>query len=118
MEERIFFVKRSTKSIKNIEVKSINGLITDFARFNKIKILLRSVRTAIDFEYEEKLANLNKKIAKEIETVFLFSSYEFSFISSSSVKEIAYHGGDISKFIPSSIRGKLIKIIYKKIRSV
>ncbi|ADD79415.1 phosphopantetheine adenylyltransferase [Candidatus Riesia pediculicola USDA] len=96
-------------------MKKIPGLVVDFARSNKIDILIRSIRCIIDLEYEKKIAFLNKKISSNLETIFLLSSYDSSFISSSLVKEIAYYGGNISRFLPKPVRKDLNRTILRKI---
>jgi pantetheine-phosphate adenylyltransferase len=89
--------------IANIKVQSFNGLLVDFAKELKATILVRGIRSVSDFEYEINLANINKVLAPQIETVFLPTSPELAVVSSSMVKEIAKHGGDVSKFVTKSV---------------
>jgi pantetheine-phosphate adenylyltransferase len=87
----------------NIEVKSFQGLLVDYAKEIGARVLIRGIRSVSDFEYEINLANINKTLAPNIETVFLPTSPELAVVSSSMVKEIARHNGDISRFVPAHI---------------
>ena len=84
----------------NIKVEEFDGLLVEYARQADADILIRGIRSVSDFEYEINLANINKTLAPNIETVFLPTSPELGVVSSSAVKEIAKYGGDISKFVP------------------
>ena len=88
----------------NIKSISFDGLVTDLAREKSAKILIRGVRTILDFDYEFKMAGMNKKLYTDIETVFLTPTENFNYISSSLVREIAVLGGDVSLFVPQSIQ--------------
>src|ERR1700723_1046568 len=92
-----------------IEVSSFNGLLIDYAKSIEATILVRGIRSVSDFEYELTLAGVNKILAPEIETVFLPTSPDLAVVSSSMVKEIGRHGGDISRFVPASIAEELRK---------
>ena len=87
----------------NIKVEIFEGLLADYAKQVGADILIRGIRSVSDFEYEINLANINKTLAPNIETVFLPTSPELGVVSSSAVKEIAKYGGDISKFVPSYV---------------
>ena len=103
-DERLFFVNNLFSNIGNIKSISFDGLVTDLAREKSAKILIRGVRTIIDFDYEFKMAGMNKKLYTDIETVFLTPTENFNYISSSLVREIAVFGGDVSLFVPQSIQ--------------
>ncbi len=91
------------KPIKNVEVIGFSNLLADFVRENGAKGIIRGLRAVSDFEYEFQLANMNRRLAPEIETLFLTPSEQFSFISSSLVSEIAELGGDVSAFVPAVV---------------
>ena len=103
-DERLFFVNNLFSNISNIKSISFDGLVTDLAREKSAKILVRGVRTILDFDYEFKMAGMNKKLYTDIETVFLTPTENFNYISSSLVREIAALGGDVSLFVPQSIQ--------------
>lgn len=102
-EERINLIKEVTKDISNVEVVSSNLLTVDFAKEVNAIAMVRGLRMVSDFEYELQLATLNKHLNRELETVFIMSSHQYSFLSSSSVKEIAKFNGDISPFVPNQV---------------
>ena len=103
-DERLFFVNNLFSNIGNIKSISFDGLVTDLAREKSARILIRGVRTILDFDYEFKMAGMNKKLYTDIETVFLTPTENFNYISSSLVREIAVLGGDVSLFVPQSIQ--------------
>ena len=102
--ERLSFVNNLFSNIGNIKSISFDGLVTDLAREKSAKILVRGVRTILDFDYEFKMAGMNKKLYTDIETVFLTPTENFNYISSSLVREIAVLGGDVGLFVPQSIQ--------------
>ena len=95
------------KDLHNIEVQSFRGLLIDCVRSNKANIILRGMRAISDFEYESQFALINKKMAPEIETVFMVTSTKFSYLNSSIVKEIASLGGCIKELVPPYVVKKL-----------
>jgi pantetheine-phosphate adenylyltransferase len=103
-DERLLFVNNLFSNIGNIKSISFDGLVTDLAREKSARILIRGVRTILDFDYEFKMAGMNKKLYTDIETVFLTPTENFNYISSSLVREIAVLGGDVSLFVPQSIQ--------------
>jgi pantetheine-phosphate adenylyltransferase len=103
-DERLLFVNNLFSNIGNIKSISFDGLVTDLAREKSARILIRGVRTILDFDYEFKMAGMNKKLYTDIETVFLTPTENFNYISSSLVREIAVFGGDVSLFVPQSIQ--------------
>lgn len=98
---------------KNVEVESWDGLTTDFVKDIGAKVILRGVRNPSDFDNEIVVAQMNKKLAPDLETCVLFPSTEFQFISSSAIKEIAQSGGDLEAFVPSNV-AKALKEKYAR----
>lgn len=98
--ERIDLVKEATKNIKGVKVLGFEGLVIDFAHQNKAEAIIRGLRTMSDFEYEFKMALTNKSLAPDIETLFLMTHPQYSFMSSHLIKEIACLGGDLKEFLP------------------
>ena len=103
VDERIDLIKKSVAHLKNVEIDFFNGLTAEYAKKKGANILLRGLRTSCDFEYELQLSQTNNALNDELKTVFIIAKPEYSFISSSMVKEIFYNNGDISKFVPSSV---------------
>lgn len=103
VEERMDFINRSLNGLKNVEVDSFKGLLIDYARDKKAISIVKGLRAVSDFEYEMQMAFLNKRMDEDIETVFLLTSINYSFLSSSAVRELALHGGPIEGLIPDNI---------------
>ncbi|KTC76806.1 pantetheine-phosphate adenylyltransferase [Legionella brunensis] len=103
LETRIELIKEALGNLPGVDVMGFDCLLIDFVREQKAGIILRGLRAVNDFEYEFQLAGMNRKLAKEIETLFLTPSEEVLFISSTLVREIAQLGGDISRFVPASV---------------
>jgi pantetheine-phosphate adenylyltransferase len=103
IDERVSMIKDLTKDLPNVTVMAFDGLMVDFAREINAKIVVRGLRAITDFEYELQLAQSNKVQYNDIETVFLTTDLHFSYLSSTIVREFASYGGDISKFVPSSV---------------
>lgn len=114
MEERYEMIKQSVKEIKNVKVKAFDGMTVDFAKENDAKIIIRGLRAVTDYENEMQLAQTNRSISEEIETLFLITSLEYAFLSSTIVKELAYYKNDVSKFVPPIVEKKLIEKFGKK----
>jgi len=108
LEERIALVKNVTHTLKNVEVIDFNGLIINFAQEKKTNVLIRGLRSAIDFDYECQLAKMNRHLMPGLETIFLLPSEKYSFISSTLVKEIAFQGGDIVSLLPNLVAQALL----------
>ncbi len=113
INERIELVKCATKGVKNVIVKPLNGLLVEFLKKNDVKFILRGLRAVSDFDYEFQMALTNSMLYKEVETVFVMSSREFIFLSSSLVREIASYGGDTSMFVPECATKKLAEKVVK-----
>ncbi|ATG72549.1 pantetheine-phosphate adenylyltransferase [Zobellella denitrificans] len=103
LDERVELVKEVTGQLGNVTVVGFSGLLVDFARAHRANVLIRGLRAVSDFEYEFQLANMNRRLMPELESVFLTPAEENSFISSTLVKEVAIHGGDISQFVPAAV---------------
>ncbi|MBR6358482.1 MAG: pantetheine-phosphate adenylyltransferase [Lachnospiraceae bacterium] len=110
LDERVELLKRVTKDMPNVTIKSFDGLLVDFAEEEKADFIVRGLRAVTDFEYEIQLAHTNHRMRPEVDTVFLTTTLQYSFVSSSLVREIASYGGDISAFVPECIE----EDIYKK----
>ena len=110
MEERVELIRRVTADIPNVVVEAYDGLLVDFAEERQADILVRGLRAVTDFEYELQIAHANHKLNSKVETVFLTTSVEYSYVSSSIVREVASYGGDISQFVPQCI----VEDIYRK----
>jgi pantetheine-phosphate adenylyltransferase len=105
LEERIDISKRIFKGNDQLEIIGFSGLLVDLAKNNDATILIRGLRVVADFEYEFQLANMNRAMMPELESVFLTPVTEYSFVSSSLVKEICKMGGDVSSFVdPISLK--------------
>jgi pantetheine-phosphate adenylyltransferase len=102
-------VKEVTQHLPNVEVKGFTGLLADLAKAENANILIRGLRAVSDFEFEFQLANMNRRLNRDLESVFLTPSEENSFISSTLVKEVALHRGDVSGFCPPVVQTALKK---------
>lgn len=109
LDERIALAQEVLSHCPNVTVKGFGILLVDFAKEQKANVLIRGLRAISDFEYEFQLASMNRNLAPEIESVFLMPADEYSFISSSLVKEVALLGGDVSKFVHPLINEALKK---------
>lgn len=109
LEERIKFIKKCTKNLKNVHVVSDNILTVELAKKLNCNVIIRGIRAVTDYEYELAQATTNMALNDKVETYMMVAKPELSFISSSIVKEIASFGGDISKYIPKVITDEVIK---------
>ena len=107
VEERVTMLKSVTSHLKNIEVKSFDGLLVDFVHQNHADVIVRGLRAITDFEYELQLSQTNRVIAPDIDTIFLTTNLKYSYLSSSIVKEIARYHGDISGFLHPEVAQKV-----------
>jgi len=103
VEERVNLIKQVVADIPNVEVDTTSMLTVDYAKTVGANTLLRGLRMVSDFEYELQMAALNKSLNSEVETIFIMSSHEYSFLSSSSVKEIAAFSGEFKDFVPKPV---------------
>ena len=109
-DERVRFIEQSVQDLKGVEVLPFDTLLTDFAESHKANIIIKGLRAISDFEYELQMGLMNRNLNSSLETVFMIPSQEYSFLSSSFVKEIAKHGGDVSKMVPHCVREGISKI--------
>lgn len=107
LEDRVKLAKESLENMKNVQVKSFNGLLVDFLKLEKASIILRGLREVSDFESEFQTAILNRKLADYVETVFVMTNEKYFYLNSTAVKEIASLGGDISGFVPKPVEKML-----------
>ncbi len=112
-EERVDFLKRCTFHLLNVEIDAYSGLLADYASQHGAVAIVKGLRAVSDFEYEFQQALTNKKLNAELETVFITTSSEHMFLSSSVVKQVCQLGGDISTFVPPEIQYDIIKRIQK-----
>ncbi len=103
LEERVQLVKQSISSLNNVSVEGFSGLMVDFAKQKQANLLVRGLRTTMDFEYEFGLTSMYRKLMPELESVFLTPSEEYAFLSSTIVREVALHGGSVEAFVPSVV---------------
>ncbi len=109
-DERVELIQRVIRDIPNVQVEAFAGLTIDYARERGASLLVRGLRAVTDFEYELQIAQTNHKLAPEIDTVFFTTSVQYSYLSSSIVKEIASFGGDIRQLLPECI----VQTVYDK----
>ncbi|MDD2239743.1 MAG: pantetheine-phosphate adenylyltransferase [Kiritimatiellae bacterium] len=107
VQDRVALAQACLAHLDNIEVVSFSGLLVDWARARDTHTLIRGLRAFSDFEYEFQMALTNRKLAPDIETMFLMPNEEFSYISSSMVREIAALGGEVEKFVPAGVAAAL-----------
>lgn len=111
LEERVEHAKASLSFLDNVDVMGFSDLMANFAKAQQANILIRGLRTAGDFEYEMQLAHMNRHLMPELESVYLMPSKEWSFVSSSLVKEVARHHGDVTHFLPKKVCQALLERI-------
>ena len=114
VEERVRMLEETTKDLPNVKVVPFEGLLVEFARKMEARMVVRGLRAVTDFEYELQMAQTNHKLEPAVETVFLTTSLEHSYLSSTIVKEVAAFLGDISQFVPEAVETKVREKIIKK----
>ena len=107
LEERVHMLEESLKKIKNVEIGTFDGLLVDYAEKRKACAILRGMRAVSDFEYEFQLALMNRHLKRNIQTVFLMTSFRWIYISSSIIKEAAQFGGNVESMVPDVVNRKL-----------
>lgn len=112
-QERVKILEEVTQDMKNVRVESFSGLSIDFVHKCQAQFLVRGLRAITDFEYELQMAQTNRIMAPDIDTIFLTTSLEYAYLSSSTVKEVAYYGGDISKFVPQAVLEAIQKKLHR-----
>ncbi|MDD7208575.1 MAG: pantetheine-phosphate adenylyltransferase [Lachnospiraceae bacterium] len=111
IEERVAMIREVTREIPNVQIQSFNGLLVDFSAKMKADVIVRGIRAVSDFEYELMMAQTNKELNPDIETMFFATSAKYSFLSSSTIRELAAFDGDITQFVPEAVSRK----VYEKI---
>jgi len=114
VKQRVGMLEEAVAGITGIEVESFDGLVIDYARKKKVNVIIRGLRMVSDFEYEFQMALTNRKLAPDIETIFLMPQESYSYLSSKLLKEAASLGADLSPFVPDFIREALKKKLRKK----
>jgi len=109
VDERIQLIREVTKDIDNVKVDSFSGLLVDYARTKKANAILRGLRAVSDFEYEMQITSMNRILEEDIETFFIMTNNQYSFLSSSIVKEVAKYHGNISDLVPKVVEEALFK---------
>ena len=109
IEDRLEMITDATKSYKSVEVDSFDGLLVDYAKIKNADMIIRGLRAVTDFEYELQLAQTNRELYNRVDTVFLLTNIQYSYLSSSIVKQVAKENGDISKFVTPFVISKLKK---------
>ncbi len=106
-EERVGLVRASVAGFPNIAVQPFEGLLVDFARSQNISVIIRGLRAFSDFEYEFQMALTNRRLAPDIETLFLMPKQDYSFLSSTNIRQVASLGGDVTTFVPAAVEAAL-----------
>ena len=108
-DERMAMLRRACEPWDNVRVDSFSGLLTDFCRSHDVRAIVKGLRAVSDFDYELQMAQMNASLADDVETVFIPTSPEWSFLASSLVKEVAAFGGDVSGLVPDFVREALVE---------
>lgn len=112
VEKRVKMLEEVVKDIPNVKVMSFEGLLVDFAKSVDANVIVRGLRAVTDFEYELQMSQTNSVLNSDIDTIFFTTSLKYAYLSSSTVKEAAYFGADISKFVPQSV----VQQVYNKFK--
>jgi len=107
VEERVAMIRDAVRGFSNVEVDSFHGLLVEYAQQKQARVLIRGIRAISDYEYELQMALMNRRLAPEIETVFMMAGEAYSFISSRLVKEVIRLGGPISGLVPATVEARL-----------
>ncbi len=116
IDERMDLLRKATKGIDNIEIAGFDGLLVEFAAQNNASAIVKGLRAVSDFEYEFQMALTNRKLAPDVETMFLTTSTEHMYLSSSIVKQVGLWGGDISPFVPDCVHDEILMRIRQRSR--
>lgn len=111
IEEKLEMLRIATEHLSNIEIDTFDGLLVDYTKLKKAQTIIKGLRAVSDFEYELQMAMANRKQNPDIETLFMMTSTDYSFLSSSIVRELAYHNGKLEGMVPD----KIMPFIYKKL---
>ncbi|MGY5746023.1 pantetheine-phosphate adenylyltransferase [Vibrio antiquarius] len=109
LDERVDLVHQCCQHLSNVNVVGFSGLLVDFAKEQQASILIRGLRTTMDFEYEFGLTSMYRKLLPGLESIFLTPSEEFAFLSSTIVREVAIHGGNVAQFVPSPVNTAILE---------
>ncbi len=109
IEERVKMIEIVTKDLPNVRAESFRGLSVDFAREQNAGFIVRGLRAITDFDYELQMAQTNRVLAPDIDTIFLTTSLQYAYLSSTTVKEVASYGGDITKFVPKVVADAVVE---------
>ena len=107
VKERVSMLKDATKHLKNLEIQDFKGLVVDYAKTKKTCVIIRGLRMISDFEFEFQMALTNRKLATDIETIFMMTSDSYAYLSSKLIKEAVSLGADVKSFVPDSVAKKL-----------
>jgi pantetheine-phosphate adenylyltransferase len=116
VEERVIMLREVTKHLKNVKIVPFEGLLIEFAKKMDAKVIVRGLRAITDFEYELQMSQTNRKLNSDVETLFLTTSLDYSYLSSTTVKEVASFGGDITQFVPEYVAEKVTEKIRERRR--
>ena len=114
VEERVIMLGEVTKNLDNVKIVPFEGLLVDFAKQMNAQVIVRGLRAITDFEYELQMSQTNRKLNSDVETLFLTTSLDYSYLSSTTVKEVASFGGDISQFVPDFVADRVTEKIKEK----
>lgn len=117
-KERIEMIRDVTISLKNVKVQTFDGLLVDFALVQNVKVILRGIRAITDYDYEFQMALMNRHLSNDIETVFMVPSLEYSYLSSSLIKEVCLLKGTVAGLVPASIEKQLLAKIRTQNKNV
>ncbi len=107
VDERLAMLKEACQDLANVRCEAFSGLVVDFARSKGARVIVRGLRALSDFEYEFVMAAMNRHLNTEVETVFIMTSSEYAFVSSSLIKEVAQFGGDVTRWVPPGVARRL-----------
>ena len=116
VEERVIMLREVTKHLKNVRIVPFEGLLIEFAKKMDAKVIVRGLRAITDFEYELQMSQTNRKLNSDVETLFLTTSLDYSYLSSTTVKEVASFNGDITQFVPEYVVEKVTEKIRERRR--
>ena len=115
VEERVKMLDEVVKNLQTVKVVPFEGLLVEFAKRMDARMIVRGLRAITDFEYELQMAQTNQKLSGDLETVFLTTSLQYSYLSSTTVKEVAAFGGDISQFVPETVIDRIQEKIKRRV---
>ena len=116
VEERVIMLREVTKHLKNVKIVPFEGLLIEFAKQMDARVIVRGLRAITDFEYELQMSQTNRKLNSDVETLFLTTSLDYSYLSSTTVKEVASYDGDITQFVPEFVAEKVTEKIKERRR--